>query len=174
MTNEGTCVPASGGKGGDADADSDADSDSDSDSDTDADSDSDSDADVDTSMDTGIGRLDNPPVVDCPAEMDSAALTLSSMNVTDRNLLELSVGYTGGCTEHYIDVCWNREFSSDSPPEVELFIVHNDQGDTCNDPVTEDLSYMLVTLLDSWWSETGTGTGTVLLKLENREVTWSF
>ena len=161
MTNEGTCVQAGSNNGGDADADADADSDADADADSDAD------------IDTGIRILDAPPVIDCPAEWESAAITVSSMSVADNNILELGVGYTGGCTDHFVDVCWNREFSTDSPPEVQLFIMHNNQGDTCNDPVTKDLSYLLTTLLDVWWSETGTGTGTVLLKLENREATWS-
>jgi hypothetical protein len=175
MTKQGTCVQAGGNNGEDADTDSDADADADSDADSDADADADSDADIDT----GIGTIDTPPVIDCPAEWDGADITVSSMSVSEGNssnsdTLDLGVGYTGGCTDHFVDVCWNREFSSDSPPEVELIIMHNNQGDTCNDPVTDDLSYLLVTLLDVWWSETGTGTGTVLLKLENREATWSF
>ncbi len=169
MTNEGTCVQASGNNGEDADTDSDADADADADADSDADSDADGDSDID--LDSGLS--DVPAVLGCPAEWDSADITVSSMSVSD-NRLQLGVGYTGGCTNHFVDVCWNREFSDDSPPEVQLFIMHNDQGDTCNDPVTEDLSYNITTLLDVWWTETGTGTGTVVLKLENREATWSF
>lgn len=57
--------------------------------------------------------------------------------------LEVLVTSAGGCENHTYSVFWDGKFRDDHSPSVELFIVHDDNGDICEALVSDQVLFDL-------------------------------
>ncbi|MEI6048948.1 MAG: NigD-like C-terminal domain-containing protein [Bacteroidota bacterium] len=63
--------------------------------------------------------------------------------------VKLIVSYSGGCNKHSFEFIWNEVISNSNPPEIDLIIQHESNGDACKAIITETLSVAINDLLDS-------------------------
>lgn len=66
--------------------------------------------------------------------------------------LRVTVTYLGGCGSHGLDLCWNSEVLTSSPGQVRLMLLHDPQGDTCQEAVTEELAFDTALLTRGGWA----------------------
>jgi hypothetical protein len=82
------------------------------------------------------------------------------------NKLHLSVGYSGGCDQHEFAPCWNHSFDRDSGLLVAaVWVGHDAHGDTCEEAISTSVELDLVEIADAWRSETGLGSGELLVRV---------
>lgn len=82
---------------------------------------------------------------------------LSSAKI-EKDALRLNISYSGGCKEHVFEIIWNGFFLESNPPQVDLFLVHNANGDRCEAYITKkdlqfDLSPIKRGALDQYQTE---------------------
>jgi hypothetical protein len=74
------------------------------------------------------------------------------------DVLTVSVQYSGGCKKHDFQLVWDGTYTKSLPPQISLFLIHNNNGDTCKAIVREELQFVLSSeltiatelLLDGW------------------------
>jgi hypothetical protein len=59
----------------------------------------------------------------------------------DGDILELIVGYSGGCAEHRFELCWNGIVGDDLIPEIQIKLGHDSGGDMCEAYFMETLRF---------------------------------
>jgi len=70
----------------------------------------------------------------------SDGLTIASVAV-EGNQLVVGVRYGGGCEEHDFALYWNGSVFESHPPQVDLFLMHDDHGDACEGLVGKTLRF---------------------------------
>jgi len=90
-----------------------------------------------------IGSMKLFPAMQCPANAKSDEFDLIRHRLYG-DVLQLEIGHTGGCAEHEYTLCYEGEFVGSSPVQVELRLLHNANGDTCQTYSTQSL----ITTLD--------------------------
>jgi len=55
----------------------------------------------------------------------------------------LDVSYSGGCAEHFFELLSTGSFSPTYPPEVEIFLNHDKNGDGCRSIIDTKLYFDL-------------------------------
>lgn len=78
-----------------------------------------------------------------------------------------SISYSGGCAEHSFDLISTGQFTPTYPPEVEIFLKHNNNGDGCRKTIDTKLYYDLKPLKND-------ATTQVLLVIKNTNKTLEF
>ncbi len=61
----------------------------------------------------------------------------------DKNLLSFSLSYSGGCSEHLINVFAYTSFAKSIPPQINLQISHNANNDLCEAYITRKMQFDL-------------------------------
>lgn len=91
-------------------------------------------------------------------------VTVSSVAVSGDSLeLEASVG--GGCGDHEFQLCWDGSVMESDPPQVNVFLIHDGNGDSCEAELTEELSFDL--------SGAGLPSGEVILNVSGESVSYT-
>jgi len=113
----------------------------------------------------------NPSVEICTGnEIDEYDLESLSVDGDD---LDIGVFYSGGCADHDFTLCWDGGWSRSDPKIVNLYLVHDGNGDTCeawiNETVTFDVSLIADEILDAYPSEWRAN-----LRLEGETVLYTF
>jgi hypothetical protein len=84
-----------------------------------------------------------------PSDWPRAPLAIQNP-VVSGDVLSVSVSFSGGCREHEIQaVAWGGWMQS-SPPQVRVFLAHDDHGDACEAWITEALRFGLGPLKDAY------------------------
>ena len=78
---------------------------------------------------------------------DDISVVAAAINGNDLNA---TLGYSGGCAEHLIGVCWDGEFAESEPVQVWLEIAHDDMNDPCDAVPTEDRTFDLTPLAEAF------------------------
>lgn len=78
--------------------------------------------------------------------------------------LNLSVVYRGGCGGHRFELHGTPAFALSMPPQSDLYLCHDAQGDTCGVRVGETLAFNLAPL-KVVWREVHNYTGVVRIKI---------
>ncbi|MBD3290947.1 hypothetical protein GF337_19225 [candidate division KSB1 bacterium] len=60
--------------------------------------------------------------------------------------LTLTVSYSGGCKEHEFALFGWSGFAKSNPPQAEVFLSHNANGDMCEAYLTEEIKFDLLPL----------------------------
>ncbi len=63
--------------------------------------------------------------------------------------IDITLAYSGGCEQHSFTVLWNGALIGTNPPEFDLIIKHNSNGDACEAYITETISFALSDLGES-------------------------
>lgn len=67
---------------------------------------------------------------------------LNNIEIEDGALV-LNVSYSGGCEQHFFDLVWKGGFYESIPPQADLFLVHDANGDGCEALITKSLRFDL-------------------------------
>ena len=59
------------------------------------------------------------------------------------NCLEATITYSGGCQEHEFALYWNEMWAESMPPQTQIFLYHNSNGDKCRALKNETVSFAL-------------------------------
>lgn len=81
------------------------------------------------------------------------------------NHLSMQVSYAGGCGAHTFQLCWNGVFLESDPVQVNVGLIHDAQGDSCEAVLTRSLDFDLSLLSSSYAEKYKTTRGTVLLRI---------
>lgn len=80
----------------------------------------------------------------------NVVLKKDMLNVTevsmDKDLLNITVGYSGGCRDHLIELFALKEIEKSNPAKVTLYISHFANGDMCEAYVTRKMQFDLTQL----------------------------
>lgn len=82
----------------------------------------------------------------------------------ENNLLSLSVSYGGGCRDHIIDLYAYAGILKSNPPQMNLVLSHNANGDMCEAYVTRTIKFDLSKIKEYLGGLVGV-TGTVILNI---------
>lgn len=70
----------------------------------------------------------------------SKDFTIISSMIHD-DILEVEISYSGGCAEHYFFLYTTLEYMKSLPPKLNLFLVHDANGDVCRELIQETLLF---------------------------------
>jgi hypothetical protein len=81
---------------------------------------------------------------------------IQSSSLAD-DVLTLNIQYGGGCKEHVFALYGYSMFLKSNPPQAEVYLSHNGNGDMCKALLYQDIRFNLLPLLDSCRHQFGTG-----------------
>jgi hypothetical protein len=67
--------------------------------------------------------------------------------VINNGTVEVTVSYPGGCKTHTFDIIWDESVNYTYPPSINIVIIHDDNGDSCEAYITEVLRFQLDSLI---------------------------
>jgi hypothetical protein len=73
-----------------------------------------------------------------PAEASS--LKIKSVTV-EGDLLSVVVSYSGGCKDHEFRLISNQRYMKSLPPQLNLYLEHNGNGDMCRELIEQTLTF---------------------------------
>ena len=76
---------------------------------------------------------------------ESAQTTITGVKL-EGNILTLNVEYSGGCQDHSFEFVGSAAIMKSLPPKRSVKLVHNSNGDTCRELVTETIKFDISTL----------------------------
>lgn len=83
------------------------------------------------------------------------------------DILILDVSYSGGCADHVFELVSNGKYKSTYPPELEIKLLHNSNGDGCRGVIDKKLYFNIQPFQYA-------GTTQVLLVLKNTNKTLDY
>lgn len=92
----------------------------------------------------------------------------------DRDVLRISVSYTGGCAPHRFELVASSRFLESDPPKVDTLLAHDAGSDACSALIVEELAFDLTPLRDNYREIYRRDGGTVVLILRGNEIPYSF
>lgn len=78
--------------------------------------------------------------------------------------LQLTVSYSGGCREHHFKLFGSRSIIKTNPPQAEIYLSHNSNGDMCEAWITENIKFDLSPLKNYFQQNFGNN-GPLLLRI---------
>ncbi|MCX7874909.1 MAG: hypothetical protein N2321_01940 [Melioribacteraceae bacterium] len=72
-------------------------------------------------------------------------LKINSVSI-EKNLLDVSLSYSGGCQEHFIDIFAYTSIAKSNPPQLTLQFSHNANNDMCEAYITRKMRFDLSTI----------------------------
>lgn len=100
---------------------------------------------------------------------------LNSASITEDSL-EISVSYSGGCKEHKFTLISSGEFLESFPVQLQVSVVHDGMGDSCEAYPTEDYHFDLTAIKTMYQEAYRVDTGTIVLRLKDypQELNYTF
>jgi hypothetical protein len=74
-------------------------------------------------------------------------LRINSVKINENSLIA-DISYSGGCKDHEFALVISKYFNKTYPVQVEVFISHNNNGDSCEAFLTEEIAFSLLPLRD--------------------------
>jgi hypothetical protein len=87
-----------------------------------------------------------------PFSVKSDPFTLDSL-IVQGDKVEVTVSYPGGCAQHSFEIIWNEAVTNSNPPGINLAVIHDANGDSCEAYITEVITFNLGDLIDSTLAE---------------------
>jgi hypothetical protein len=84
--------------------------------------------------------------------------------VVASDLLTLVGRYGGGCAQHEFKLFGSKRLLESYPPQADIILSHNANGDACKALITDSLRFSLVSLREFYQVSYGSG-GTLLLRI---------
>jgi hypothetical protein len=69
--------------------------------------------------------------------------------VINGDKVEVSVSYPGGCAQHTFEIIWDQMIMYSDPPQINMVIIHDNNGDICEAYITEVITFELDSLIGS-------------------------
>ena len=102
---------------------------------------------------------------DWVVKKDMLAVNSSSL---EKDMLALSVSYSGGCRDHIIDLYAYTGILKSNPPQMNLALSHNANGDMCEAYATRTIKFDLSKIKEYLGGQVGY-TGTVILNINGTD-----
>ena len=106
-------------------------------------------------------------VIGDPVNFDRTAIEIASFEIEEARLegdvFELRVSYSGGCEEHTFDLYSTRGIYESNPPQADVYLSHDGNGDACRQLIREELTFDLTPL------QNPSGSGALYLRLHQYE-----
>ncbi len=83
------------------------------------------------------------------------------------DILEIDVGYSGGCESHEWTLCWDGNFMESDPVQVTLDLRHEANNDMCEAYIEETLEFELDELRQAYSDGYGGDSGTIVIGLKD-------
>jgi hypothetical protein len=100
---------------------------------------------------------------------------LKRAKLVDKDILMVSVFYTGGCKKHDFALVAAPGFmTTNSSLQVDLVLIHRNNGDACKKIVTESLHFDLAPLKEKYQEIHGRKLGRATLLLMNTVIEYEF
>ena len=84
------------------------------------------------------------------------SLTIQKVDM-NKDSLQLIVSYGGGCKSHQFALYGYANFNKSSPPQAEICLSHNGNGDSCKKLITQEIKFNLEPLLTACKRQFGNG-----------------
>jgi hypothetical protein len=101
-------------------------------------------------------------------DLSSASLATDNAQirsaVISSDVLTIVAQYGGGCKHHEFKLFGSKRFLESNPPQADVFLSHQANGDACKALITDTLRFSLIRLRDVYQSSYG-NKGTLLLRL---------
>lgn len=82
-----------------------------------------------------------------PEDLKKLLKNNDSFSITNafiwEDVLTVDVTYSGGCKEHDFQLVWDGTVIKTLPPQIDLFIIHNNNQDPCKAMVSNELQFTL-------------------------------
>ena len=75
-----------------------------------------------------------------PEDFPSDPVTIEGA-VIEGNIMTIKASYSGGCAEHEFKLLGLTAISKSIPPQRQITLSHNANGDNCREYITEELSF---------------------------------
>jgi hypothetical protein len=79
---------------------------------------------------------------------ESAQTTITSVNL-EENILSLDIEYSGGCKDHSFEFIGSAAVMKSFPAKRAVKLVHDSNGDTCRELVSETIKFDIRALADT-------------------------
>lgn len=70
-----------------------------------------------------------------------AKFSVDTAFVSKENILEIRVKYSGGCREHNFNLYTSKAYMKSMPPQLKLFLTHDNHSDHCRDLISQNLYF---------------------------------
>ena len=101
--------------------------------------------------------------------------TSSEVAAVDGDTLEITVGYSGGCENHELVLCWPEQaFTEEVPVGAALELWHNANGDGCEAYLVETLEFDLTPLKEAYTAGYGSETGEIGISIAGTGLLYTF
>ncbi|MEL6344444.1 MAG: hypothetical protein AAFV53_15100 [Myxococcota bacterium] len=104
--------------------------------------------------DTGLSETGTKVELCEGSELDEIDPVDLEQFAIDDNELTVTVGYGGGCEDHFFRMCWDGSVAESAPVQISLNLIHDGNGDSCEAYITEDLVFDLSPLDEGISTET--------------------
>ena len=129
---------------------------------------------VDETLGTQIPVRTAPEAVSTSANLDNIharmfgtdAYVLNSAEVTG-DILTVNVSYSGGCEPHGFTISGQGSFLGPPPVPINLFLIHNANGDLCQEWITEDHEFDLTPIKTLYQEVRQEDSGRIILHIIN-------
>lgn len=123
---------------------------------------------------TAAGDRWQPELQTCPSGFTTRpGLSVSAATMTG-DTLTLTVQHGGGCKTHEYGLCWGQTFLESNPPQAQLQVLHQDNGDTCEALVSNTVTFDVTALKSAYQAGYQQQSGTVLLRLGSTGTRYDF
>ena len=100
----------------------------------------------------------------CTGDEATDPITVISASTVGDTLV-VDVSYGGGCTEHFVGVCWTGLFAALDQAQTKVSLSHDAQGDMCLALVMESYAFDISPLKAAYQVEYDSASGTVQILL---------
>jgi hypothetical protein len=101
-------------------------------------------------------------------DLSAAGLAADKAQITSavvaKDLLTLVVRYGGGCAQHEFKLFGSKRLLESYPPQADIILSHNANGDACKALIIDSLRFSLATLREFYQVSYGSR-GTLLLRI---------
>lgn len=83
-----------------------------------------------------------PIIIDPDYRMkeDQDPFNISATKI-EGDILTIIVSYSGGCEDHVFDLYTNKKYMKSMPPQLNLILEHDGNGDACRAMISQDLKF---------------------------------
>ena len=101
-------------------------------------------------------------------DINSIKLEKDPLHITktriEKDSLIINVEYSGGCTKHDFKLFIGKWILKSNPPQAELYLSHNSNGDMCEAYIRREIKFDL-TLLKNWFGNSMKLKGELILRI---------
>jgi len=98
------------------------------------------------SVQSDVPKVPCSIIVETFAEyQNSASTTINSVSI-EKNIMSISVSYSGGCEKHEFELVGSKLIQKSLPPKRGIMLYHKNNGDSCRELVEEILKFDITNL----------------------------